>query len=107
MDITKGFKSIEYFLNKEKEILDVSVILLPTKDMCNVPFVNCFYGVATLNGEKYDHPSLKNCVNAQVMAEEIAEDEINKLKIKHKNQIKIKESVTKNEIKRRKNKKQT
>ena len=85
----KGKSIIKYTINgKQGEVL--AEVKLKQIDEMGKPFQNVWYGVATLNESKYEHPDLACCVNAQFMAEEIAEEEIKRLRAKHGTKLRVK-----------------
>lgn len=85
----KGEHTIKYTIEGEREEIKVRVELKQT-DKINVPRQNVWYAVAILNNREIDHPDLSNCVNAQYMAEEIANKEIKKLRAEHGRALRIK-----------------
>lgn len=86
---TNGKYLIEYSIKGEKKKIEVIVKLIKHNEILK-PFQNLWYGVATLNGAKVDRDDLANCVNAQYMAEDIAEEELQKLRLKYGSKLRVK-----------------
>ena len=85
----KGNHTIKYTLaGKHKEV--VAEVELKQIDRIGNSFQNIWYGVATLNDKEYEHPDLASCVNAQYMAEQIADDEIKRLRAQHGTKLRVK-----------------
>lgn len=85
----KGSHIIRYTIAGEKGQIEVEVELKMT-DGVGKPHQNVWYGIATVNDREYEHPDLPYCVNAQYMAESIADEEIKKLRAEHGTKLRIK-----------------
>jgi hypothetical protein len=85
----KGKHIIKYTIAGKYGEIDVRVEL-KQHDGMHQPRQNLWYGVATLNEKNYDDPHLQYCVNAQYMAEHIADVELKKLRAKHGSKLRVK-----------------
>lgn len=87
--VFEGQHTINYMLNGKDKRIHIKVKLKPIKGLMK-PRQALWYAEATLNGRKIKHPDLQGCVNAQFVAEDIAEDKIKELQKKYGCSLKIK-----------------
>lgn len=92
--ILKGKTTINYRLSGEKKHHEIKVQLKQV-DSHLKKNQNIYEGFALVDDINYNHPDLKNCVNAQYMAESIANDLINKLREKHDKNFRLKHNKKK------------
>lgn len=85
----KGKHIVKYIIEGEKKEIVVEVELKQI-DETYKPFQNLWYGVATFNGKNYEDPTLKYCVDAQFMAERIANDHMKELRSIHGRKLRVK-----------------
>ena len=85
----KGKKTVKYTIAGEHGEFTAEVELKQREEL-NKPFQNVWYAVAILNDKNHDHPDLEYCVNAQYMAEQIVEEELQKLRVEHGSKLRIK-----------------
>ena len=85
----KGKHIIKYTIAGKHGEIDVRVELKQQEGPLQ-PRQNLWYAVATLNEKNYEHPDLQYCVNAQYMAEDIADREVKKLRAEHGPKLRVK-----------------
>lgn len=85
----KGKVIIEYTLNGEKGKIEVHSKLLKNEGPLK-PRQNYWYGVATFNDKDYHLEGSEFYVDAQFLAEDIAEIELKKLRAEHGRALRIK-----------------
>ena len=85
----KGQHIIRYTIAGEKGQVEVSVELKQREGLAK-PGQNIWYGVAEVNDSEIEHPELAYCVNAQYMAESLAQEEIQKLRAEHGRALRLK-----------------
>lgn len=85
----KGQHIIRYTIAGEKGAVEVEVELKQRDRLINSG-QNIWYGIALVNDQEIEHPELAYCVNAQYMAESLAQDEITKLRAEHGRALRLK-----------------
>ena len=75
--VKKGKFRGSYVDGDEKKNIIVDVVLKQHKTW--KPKQNCWYGIATINGKDYEHESLLNTINAQISADVIGNEILNKM----------------------------
>ena len=85
----QGQHIIRYTIAGEKGEVKVAVELKQRQGLPK-PGQNIWYGIAIVNDREIEHPDLPYCVNAQYMAESIADEEITKLRAEHGRALRIK-----------------
>lgn len=84
----KGLFKQKYILDKETKELVVEVVLKQVDGLLK-PRQNVWYGIATANDKEIKHKGLENCVDAQVMADDIGCEIIEAWKKRAKREGKI------------------
>ena len=84
-----GNALVEYTIKGQDFKFEVKTKLKPVEGMLK-PLQNIYYGTVTLNGEEYDHPGAEYYVNAQYLAEEVANIEFKKLRAEHGRSLRLK-----------------
>jgi hypothetical protein len=86
--ILSGQHTINYTLKGENKRICVKVEMKQKNDLEPSPII--WQTVATINGREIERDDLKYCVNAQLMAEEIAEDRLHELREAYGRSLRIK-----------------
>ena len=86
--VLRGQYTINYELNGKSKRICVKVKMNPIKGLMK-PRQPLWYAEATINGRKINHRDLEGCVNAQFVAEDIAENKIKELRKKNGRSLKI------------------
>jgi hypothetical protein len=85
----KGQHTIKYTLEGEKNQIEVRAELKQIDGLAKSQ-QNVWYAVVILNDRQIDHPDAPYCVNAQYMAEQVADEEIKKLRAEHGRALRVK-----------------
>lgn len=84
-----GQHTINYKLNGENKRICVKIELKQKKGLIE-PNQSLWYAEGTINGKSIDKSELDGCVNAQLLAEDIAESKINELRKEYGRSLRIK-----------------
>lgn len=87
--VLSGQHTINYTLNGENKRICIKVKIKPTKGLID-PGEPLWETKATINGMDIDQSEVKGTVNAQIMAEDIANDRLQKLREKHGRSLRVK-----------------
>ena len=87
--IIEGQCTMNYTLNGQNKRINVKINLKPTKGLIE-SHQSFWYAEGTINGKPIDKSKLEGCVNAQLVAEDIAEEKIKELREKHGKSLRVK-----------------
>jgi len=92
--VLDGRSIFSYTLSGEKKHHEIKVQLKQVDGLIE-KYQNIYKGSALVDEVKFDHPDLKNCVNAQHMADAIADEMITKLRTEHGKKFRLKHNKKK------------